>query len=449
MRKALVVWICLILSFLLPVMSQAEPVILRIYGKGAAGDWDHPAFEASHPDVVVEGEERLGVENPADLATVLTTREAYDIYAVAYDMADFRAIMKKGFAYNLAEDEVIADHFYKMYPFLQEALSEGGKVYGVPISLESFHWGCDLSVWERVFFQGRPLPRTYDELLDLIQWWMDEGQALHPDVLLAKGTEDIQRSILDQVMADILFTYPRDVLPVSSVQALLERMVSMDFHQLQPLVMEEGEEGSFLLDTMWNWMQLETYADDPVCTPLPLAIEAGYSAKVSAQMRIFFINPSSHHIQEALAYIATFLQNQGEVYRILTQPGSYDSVENIYVRSAVEERNAAILDWKEKASKKIVDERSASDTISILEGEILSLERGKYLVSQETIAAYQSLTNHLLVQGYSPLLGNGRQEEILHQMVDALQSGQLSADAFLEKLTDLIEKIALENASST
>ena len=165
-------------------------------------------------------------------------------------------------------------------------------------------------------------------------------------------------------------------------------------------------------------------------------------------MRIFFINPSSHHIQEALAYIATFLQNQGEVYRILTQTGSYDSVENIYVRSAVEERNAAILDWKEKKSKGIVDERSASDAISILEGEILSLERGKYLVSQETIAAYQSLTNHLLVQGYSPLLGNGRQEEILHQMVDALQSGQLSADTFVQKLTDLMEKIALENASS-
>ena len=103
------IFIIILCLSLLPLAqsSAQEEKILRVYGKGAAGDWDNASFKKEMPGIAIDGSEDLGVPDAKDLITVLLTKEAYDLYAISIPWCNFDAISKKEYALDLAQDPAI------------------------------------------------------------------------------------------------------------------------------------------------------------------------------------------------------------------------------------------------------------------------------------------------------------------------------------------------------
>lgn len=87
----------LALLLLLSGGVRAEGVVLNVYGKGGAGEWDNPVLQEEHPEISWSGGDVLS-GSAQDLVQALTARQPYDLYALNYTDQNFCEIMQKGFA---------------------------------------------------------------------------------------------------------------------------------------------------------------------------------------------------------------------------------------------------------------------------------------------------------------------------------------------------------------
>ena len=396
MMKALRYWLALGLILALTVGSAAGESTLRVYGKGGAGDWDNPRFAALYPDVRWEGGDELGVYDVSDLVTVLLTREAYDLYAVPYANCHFEAVMDKGFALDLSGDAAVAEASGRWYPFIRDALTEENAVYGVPVAVGCDQWCYSLDAWDVVREQFPvEVPQDYHEFIMFVDWWIKEGQYEFPEITLVRGTLDAQLTLTSRLTELLLDLVWRDGAPEylldPGVLAVFQALQEVPFASLQAPVASDGGEGCLaLFSVAQDWADLTQYPDEPAFLPLPLAISDGLPLAVPVELRVFFVNPGSAMREEAVAYVACFLEGQDERYAIAAYDGPHPPVEN---------------PWSP----------------------------GSWLVTEERVATYQQLTALFFARGYNPLLG---------QLDDAMQSfmqGKTSAEGFLRGLCSAVD----------
>lgn len=399
---------CMVMGLLISLFIShafAYDQVLRVYGKGAAGDLENPLFARIHPEVGWEGSDSLGVMNASDLVTVLLTQEAYDLYAIPYSNCNFEAVLAKQYATDLHADATIRELCGQMYPFIQDALVEQDSIFGIPVDLTCTQWGYSPDAWQMVqeVFPVE-LPQTYEELFAFMAWWIEEGQYAFPQILLARNAPDakliITQNLTDHLL-DVAWKHQNpDLLNDPAILRIYEMLESLHFDQLQPYIASDMEnEISYLFDVSLDWMSLSEYPDESVYLPMPLAFRADSPIEIPVDMRMFFVNPASESRQEAIDYVSCFLASRDDLFAMTVYDGPHEPVINPWLMNVLEEKRQELAAAEEAA----VQGDDQAMRMEALAARIAALERQQWLVPADRIALYQDLTPLFFIRPYNPL----------------------------------------------
>lgn len=418
---------------------------LRIYGKGAAGDWNNPEFNAAYPFIKIEGSENLGVSNASDLITVLLTKEAYDIYAVNYANCNFAAVRDKGYALDISQDSEIASRVSRMHDFLSCVLSDGTSIYGIPIGITCEQWGISNSVWDLIYeTAGFQIPQNYNEMFDFIEWWIENGQFEFPDVYLIKNAADVKKNIISIVTKQILdiawSERSADVLLSQEVKNVFQRLESISFEDLNTYVADDdGSEARCVFDLACNWANLEEYGEEYAFDPLPLRLSDDVHLRIPVDMRVMFINPSTPLKSEAIAFLKYFMENQDSINDILMYNTVHAPVENPYIAKQIREAQHVLEEYMKK------DRKAFAAEIDVMNKRMEYLDRMRWLVTESGIDEYQAIVTQLFVREYNPVYMNCEENSGgLDRYIEYFSIGRISYQQYCSEIYRLFCYALLE-----
>lgn len=450
MKKLMAISFSLLLVLSALTSSHAEGVILNVYGKDGAGEWDNPLLKKQHPEITWFGSYTFS-GNADTLAQALAARQPYDIYALNYTEQNFTEIVQKGFAADLSGYPALANYAARMRPYLREALTFEEKLYGVPIRLSTSMWAYSPETFALVGMEETDVPQTYAQFLDLLDWWIEEDQEL--DVQFLRGAYDLRSELANIITKELIVRYDAsdEPEPFYSPQILeiYEKLDSLDTTKLDTYLssLEEGDSYGkpTLFALSFDGLEVHNYEENADFTPISLRVREKEQVRVPVEMRLFFISADSENADTAALYLDAYLRGLDESFPIVSQTGPHAPIENPRAKEQID------LLLQERISLEAALEQPDADTADItqrLERNQLYMERAerqRTLVPQKNIDRLDFLESSLYVPAYSPL-GSIDSEgyRSIQMLIDQYAARQIDATTLLRSIDQKIAMIALE-----
>ena len=446
MKKRMIIPVLLLVCLACrTALCEPEENVLRIFGKGAAGDWDNPAFHEMMPDMEISGSDHFNADKPAELITTLLSGEAYDLYMVNYSNVNVPEIIRKGYAHDLSGNPGISSAGENLYAFIREAVCDGDGLYAVPFEVQVSHWGYSPEVWEMIRNAwGKALPDDYPGFLDFIEWWTEEGQYDFPNIGLIRAFDNVKETLVRAMtlqVIDIDWHERKNLLVESAeIDSLFERIEKLNPEDLRfHLVTEEGDESLYLFDPYYEWDELGVYAGELTYHPLPLRFGTGSGPVIPADLRVIFINSASGKKAEAECYAETFLKTLDDEESILLVDTDHAPVKNQYIEREIE-RIDALLEQLYPDGDGLYRDRIAE-----LEWQKESCMRDLWLIPEERIREYRELTPRMFVREYCPVyMSDDREEGYLYQIISKFSQGRMSSMEYLCELRQIVHSAMRE-----
>ena len=435
--RIFIIILCLSLLSLAQSYAQEEK-ILRVYGKGAAGDWDNASFKKEMPGITIDGSEDLGVPDAKDLITVLLTKEAYDLYAISIPWCNFDAICKKEYALDLAQDPAITSSVKKMYKFIQDAICIDNKILAVPIAIDCTQWGYEPKVWEMVQDKyDMDLPTDYLSLFQFFEWWIDEGQYDFPEIGLVRTDEDIKyvvTELLAKQILDIDCYKQEDFLTAENeISEIFQQLEKIDFSLLNKhIILEEGSDDYFLFDPFCEWTHLEEDQEEVNYSPLLLRLNERDSFFIPVDIRVMFVNQATEMAEAATCYLSTFLAEEDDLSSILLYDTDHEPIMNQSIQDEINDLDSRIKQLR------AMDDDKAMQTVEELELQKETLTKSIWKVTEEKIANYQQITSCFFPREYCPVyMSDSSDDDYFHNAILSFAQGKKSSAEFLSSLENI------------
>ena len=383
-----------------------------------------------------------------------------DIYTLLYDSSEFDALRKRGFLADLSGNAALSAAADRMYPFLQDALKQDGKLTAVPTGLSGSAIGIHHDVWKKLGGTEEELPRTWDQFLDwlgtlpenvdgteygVFDTWMDR-ESFRSNMLNILLNQ--YQSLLNEGEMDYAFNTPL-------LRGLLERLDSLDYDALklaEPHYEEDGGMISYdgetyrepLLD-IYTDVTLETWSG--AAQPLLLSLEEGREPILPVRLSVAFVNPYSEHAEAAAEYLALSMKNlrKNVVYSLYTD--QKEPVRDPYFA----ENQKQLTQWLEEAKaqlEKDEDNRAMwEENIRMYEENIADNEKNSWMIRPEAIEAYEERTRWLKILSYDfagamTSADNGGGD--YYTMVWGYAQQQVSAQELLSGIDKKVQMMRLE-----
>lgn len=446
MKKRTIILVLLLICLACrAALCEPDENVLRIFGKGAAGDWDNPAFHEMMPDIEISGSDYFNADKPAELITTLLTGEAYDLYMVNYSNVNVPEIIRKGYAHDMSGNPGISSVGENLYAFIREAVCDGDGLYAVPFEVQVSQWGYSPEVWEMIRNAWeKELPDDYPGFLDFIEWWTEEGQYEFPNVGLIRAFDNVKETLVRALtlqVIDIDWHERKDLLVESAeIDSLFEKIEKLNPEDLRfHLVMEEGDESLYLFDPYYEWDELGVYAGELTYHPLLLQFGTDSGPVIPADLRVIFINSASGKKAEAECYAETFLKTLDDEETILLYNTDHDPVKNHYIETEIE-RTDALLEQLHRA-----EGDQHRDRIAELERQKESYMRDLWRIPEERINEYRELTPRMFVREYCPVyMADDHEEGYLYQIISKFSQGGMSSAEYLRELRQIVRSAMRE-----
>ncbi|MBP5729103.1 MAG: extracellular solute-binding protein, partial [Clostridia bacterium] len=97
------------------------------------------------------------------LRAMLNRDSSTDIYLYEYDSNEFQALYNRDYLPDLSGNAKIAESTDRLYPYLQEAVRQNGKIIGVPVNLWGYVPGIHMEQWKEIGGTEEELPKTWSQ----------------------------------------------------------------------------------------------------------------------------------------------------------------------------------------------------------------------------------------------------------------------------------------------
>ena len=406
--------------------------------------------------------------NPGILQAMMNRDGYTDIYSMEYQGSDCSTLRKRGYMLDLSGNEQITEYINRMYPYIQDAVKQDGKIIGVPVDAYGTSLGVNLDVLERLGLKEEDLPTTWEQFFDWVEA-MPAVLAGQEEASLAGSWEDrlyLRANILDNLLnqyqvwmdskgENYLFNTPL-------LNSLITRLNNLDYEGLGAREHAEGDndEGGYDEDE-YREALLELYYQSTAggystrCKPLLLSFAEGEDPVAPVTIEIAYVNPYSEHPQEAMEFLALAMKNLNTSSRYTIFADQTEPIRYPYY----EENKKVWTDMLEDYKKQLQDETDA-ETRSNLEEEIANMEKlieeeEKYSwdMSPQDIERYQKNQKLYKVQDYSfihDMMRNTNDKENedepneYYNLVYGENNFGLSADDLLNTIDKKIQMIRLE-----
>ena len=406
-----------------------------------------------------------------DILQSMMNHDAHtDIYLLSYQSNEFNALYNRGYLIDLSSNEKIAANTARMYPYIQDAVKQDGKIVAVPVYAYGGTLGVNVDTMKMLGMKEEDLPHTWSQFFD----WMEKLPEIFENNQVKISWEDrlylrsmIMESMIEQYelwmekKGDKEYAFNNPTLC-----DLIQRLNNLDYEGLRAREHveydEESEDDGYYDDggDDDNAVLMESYISttmngDDYFIPLFLSFTEDEDPVIPAELEVAFVNPYSEHPQEAMEFLGLLMNNldlwnQYTIYADKTEPirSSNESDSLAMIQEAIEAYKAKI-ETSEGEKKADLEE-----ALKGLEETRQDMERYSWRISPTLIERYLKNINLYKVRSYSfynALFGqennnkeNDDEPSAYEKIFASEQSLKMAPEELLGMLDSKVQMIRLE-----
>lgn len=396
-------------------------------------------FTIQNPDIAVVTTESM---NPNELIQAAVSGDSgVDLFVLSAP-GDFYSMKEKGYISALNTSEKLIGEARKLYPAMQDVVFSGDSLLGYPVSASPKSWMVNETKWNEMNLGD--YPKTYNELFEKIEMWLNEYATDYPEYTLA----DVQQMGLNTLVLSMVEAYIHEN-EASGMQLTFD---TPSFREMMKcvsdnayLLSEENEQwGMPLLTSMYLGFGTCYTDSDLNRMILPPALDLNGKQSLYAEMSIFAVNAASKNAEVAARFVEFCAENLSNTVRYEMEPELNEPVESSAYYVRVAELQGKINDLAEQLEKADQDARYAiKEKIIQAEAKLEQLEERKWEIDPKSIEIYRSAAENLKVSYKSPLLLKGENGgyEALRSVVDKYCTQDFS-DSDINALIAELDRVA-------
>ena len=396
-------------------------------------------FTIQNPDIAVVTTESM---NPNELIQAAVSGDSgVDLFVLSAP-GDFYSMKEKGYISALNTSEKLIGEARKLYPAMQDVVFSGDSLLGYPVSVSPKSWMVNETKWNEMNLGD--YPKTYNELFEKIEMWLNEYAADYPEYTLA----DVQQMGLNTLVLSMVEAYIHEN-EASGMQLTFD---TPSFREMMKcvsdnayLLSEENEQwGMPLLTSMYLGFGTCYTDSDLNRMILPPALDLNWKQSLYAEMSILAVNAASKNAEVATRFVEFCVENLSNTVRYEMEPELNEPVESSAYYVRVAELQGEINDLAEQLEKADQDARYAiKEKIIQAEAKLEQLEERKWEIDPKSIEIYRSAAENLKVSYKSPLLLKGENGgyEALRSVVDKYCTQDFS-DSDINALIAELDRVA-------
>ena len=289
---------------------------------------------------------------------------------------------------------------------MQDVVFSGESLLGYPVSVSPKSWMVNETKWNEMNLGD--YPKTYNELFEKIEMWLNEYATDYPEYTLA----DVQQMGLNTLVLSMVEAYIHEN-EASGMQLTFD---TPSFREMMKcvsdnayLLSEENEQwGMPLLTSMYLGFGTCYTDSDLNRMILPPALDLNGKQSLYAEMSILAVNAASKNAEVATRFVEFCAENLSNTVRYEMEPELNEPVESSAYYVRVAELQGKINDLAEQLEKADQDARYAiKEKIIQAEAKLEQLEERKWEIDPKSIEIYRSAAENLKVSYKSPLLLKG------------------------------------------
>ena len=396
-------------------------------------------FTIQNPDIAVVTTESM---NPNELIQAAVSGDSgVDLFVLSAP-GDFYSMKEKGYISALNTSEKLIGEARKLYPAMQDVVFSGDSLLGYPVSVSPKSWMVNETKWNEMNLGD--YPKTYNELFEKIEMWLNEYATDYPEYTLA----DVQQMGLNTLVLSMVEAYIHEN-EASGMQLTFD---TPSFREMMKCVsdnaylLSEGNEqwGMPLLTSMYLGFGTCYTDSDLNRMILPPALDLNGKQSLYAEMSILAVNAASKNAEVATRFVEFCAENLSNTVRYEMEPALNEPVESSAYYVRVAELQGKINDLAEQLEKADQDARYAiKEKIIQAEAKLEQLEERKWEIDPKSIEIYRSAAENLKVSYKSPLLLKGENGgyEALRSVVDKYCTQDFS-DSDINALIAELDRVA-------
>lgn len=396
-------------------------------------------FTIQNPDIAVVTTESM---NPNELIQAAVSGDSgVDLFVLSAP-GDFYSMKEKGYISALNTSKKLIGEARKLYPAMQDVVFSGDSLLGYPVSASPKSWMVNETKWNEMNLGD--YPKTYNELFEKIEMWLNEYAADYPEYTLA----DVQQMGLNTLVLSMVEAYIHEN-KASGMQLTFD---TPSFREMMKcvsdnayLLSEENEQwGMPLLTSMYLGFGTCYTDSDLNRMILPPALDLNGKQSLYAEMSILAVNAASKNAEVATRFVEFCAENLSNTVRYEMEPELNEPVESSAYYVRVAELQGKINDLAEQLEKADQDARYAiKEKIIQAEAKLEQLEERKWEIDPKSIEIYRSAAENLKVSYKSPLLLKGENGgyEALRSVVDKYCTQDFS-DSDINALIAELDRVA-------
>jgi ABC-type glycerol-3-phosphate transport system substrate-binding protein len=346
-----------------------------------------------------------------------------------------------------------------MYPNIRESLTFDGKIAAIPYNMYANTFGFNLKTLEEIGLTEDDTPKTYYELLEFIERWINEYSADYPDIKLFEYCENLNNQLMYAILyAQTAYCGAQDetlIFDTPVMRKLLAKLESIDFTPLSENVSFEGDvqrqweaassDDSAPLFILFCPISIDrySYATNWKFEPMPLALDESMPALLDAQVTWLVLNQKAADSEEAMRFMQYCAENMYSAMRVNTMPDENEPIENPhYTQSLVYYQEQlgileSLLEMADEGTKLFIE-----TDIQRYNEFMETKEQWRWATTPEDIARYRSLYDYVSITKAN-LLFSRYNEEIM-TLIDRYLDRQIKGDQFIMELSQKLYMMQME-----
>ena len=404
-------------------------------------------YSIDHPEVAVVTVETLNASEITQAA--LSGDSSMDAFVLSAP-GSFAAMKEKGYIAPLNQDVDLVEDAKTYYPAVQDVLFDGEQLMGVPLNFSPKCWTVNATQWDALGLGE--LPKTYHELLALIDTWLLEYADTYPEYTLC----DVQQGGLSSLVFLMVEAYIEQFEiagePLSfDTPAFRETLMAVS--ENQDLLSEEHEQWGMALLSSYSMGFGVTYADrDEMWMMVPPAIDASIESQMSASMDVLCVHAASTQINVAAQFVAYCAESLPLYARYELCPDMNDPVESQTYQERLVTLEAELKELQTQYESAEEEEMkyALEDRIVQTETMIESVSENPWEISPQSIELYRQIAQNIHIPYQSVLLvqGSSGGYQALYDVVLQYCSGEFNSgtvDAMINELNRVAMMVDMEN----
>ncbi len=441
-------------------IRSLDPAYLPTKTLTLANVWDTSLtrkFARENPDIPLIYTDMDANDQTSLAQAMISGSDAVDVITYSYSNG-FSNLMKKGYCADLSSSEKLMSFASSMYPALQNAVMQDGKLYAIPVDVYGENFFYNPEVLEQIGLTEADLPTNYIDLCAFITRWNDEWIDDEDKAnLLPICTVDIRAALFNLMMNSYIDYYDAtnqsldfDTPLFNELMTALDEMHTDNFIVSDHMTDAEFDEfyqtysGLFRQD----YGMLSSMEGDDAPMPWPLALKDGLEPYVGTETTVVFINPRCANLDDAIRLLESYVDNLYDTTKMMLTTSGAEGIPYRYFDEMIAGWNDELasyekaLETADEASK-----RDIQDNIDYMKQLLANQDDYRWEVSPETAKLYKErLAEHVFARNDNPLYASGMDTfSQISSLLERFIQKQLPRDQFIKELNKKVRMMVLEN----